>query len=195
MKINIKFFLSLFILCWYSLSCIAQDFKIANNNSSSQISSKDFVDIKIGRFDPANKNCCPTQNIYGKIISASKDSIEVEMKNLIINKDYSKSSTIEFDFDNHNNIQKLSKADILMITNYKQEKGKKFKNFLSGTGAMFFVGGALTTINALAFNKGDNRGKFLLIGGIQVGAGIILGISSGHKNYYFQGNGNPWKFE
>ena len=131
----------------------------------------------------------------GYVNSISNDSVLLNVTNLSINSIIDDSSKeMVYNWENENKLKSISQSDILYLTRYKSKKAKKIRNALSITGGILLFGGAITTLNTLLVGKKGNRKDLLIIGGIEAGAGIILGLSSVKKDYYFKNTDDPWRF-
>lgn len=175
---------------------LCQGLKLYNNSTSIEIDNSDLLELNIGNAEDIDKECCSFQGMIGRISRVSEDSIEIDMESYYLRKDFTKDRrNIGLDLRNQNNLISVSKNDILSIKNLKSEKKIKIRKALSIYGGILMVGGAVTALNALVFKKNGNQKQLLIAGGVQFSAGLILGLSSPAKKYYFKNTDNPWKFK
>ncbi|MCC6410199.1 MAG: hypothetical protein IT270_00990 [Saprospiraceae bacterium] len=83
--------------------------------------------------------------------------------------------------------------DMVGLQHYKSEKAQKTKKTFGVVGGLLMFTGAITALNGFFVKDASNREGMLIAGGIQIGAGLTLALSSSSKKYYFRDKEEVWK--
>ncbi len=189
--------ITLFITCLLlSNGIFSQVLEIGNSKASKQIKSTDHIILELipeGKYDDIPN--CSFLEMTGRFIDSTKDSLLFNTSYFQHYKCYEcEDCSINTSYINSGNKKMIAKSDVLNMTRYKSLKSKKAKNTMVIIGGVIMMGGALTAINALIIG-GDNKDKYIIAGGAQLTAGLIIGLSFNQPSYEFMKKDDPWQFK
>ena len=190
MKILYVLFLS-----FLASNICAQQFEISNSSKSKKIKKGYFIEMISGELGEVVPNCCEYTQMFGYLDSVRGDSIYMKVNTMNINKSKDGLSLSEaYQFEKLDIIQAIPKDDILYMKIYKSKKSQKRSNAFALVGGLLIISGSVTALNTFLVKDKSNKRNLFIAGGIQIGAGFILGISTNPSKYHFKKVNDPYKF-
>ncbi len=181
------------ILILLTIVSSSQNIEIFNYKSEMKIIPTDFLEVGV-RIDKTEK-CCNYIRFEGYFSSTSKDSITFNFTNSIINQ---RLNSVEYknisDYLNNDSRKVVAKNDILYIKDYISKKNKKRMGTMTAIGGILMFGGVLTALNALVLAD-NNKNDLLLASGVQIGTGLVIGLSFSKSQKKFKETNDPWRFK
>ncbi len=131
--------------------------------------------------------------LFGSVTRISGDSITVGLTNYHSHNNWEKSvywndihefkTPSEFSF---------SVKDLEVMHFYKSQKAEKRRRRVGNFGAFLMVSGVGTLISMAVVPDKTSRGNLLISGVVQIGGGLILGVSSVPRQYKFNVENGWW---
>ena len=195
MKLWASKIIYLFLFSLLMTYCFGQDIRLENSTDSRKVNETDIVEIVVKNIYPSEeKKCCEISIITGSIKSIIGDSVLLHISNLRIkNNNDEISKEMQFHWEADNKLQWISQKDILHLIHYKSSKGIKIRKAKAISGVLLVCGGAISMINTLITGNKEIRNKSLTLGGIEMGAGFIIGMLSTKTKYRFRDTDDPWE--
>lgn len=189
-------FYNLSLLLLATLVSNAQSFNLYNSSSSKSLSPTNYVQLVVAAGENADgSECCDYLELLGYIKKVEGDSISFLAEELSLGiqsdcgGDYLKLAYID-----SGPVKAIAKNDIYYLKDFKSKRGQRRKETVSTIGALAVIGGLLTGLNSI-FLADNGRKDLLIASGIQIGAGLILGISTHTTRRNFKNNPDPWRIQ
>ena len=180
------------VLLFFSYTIHSQSLTISNDLITKRIDATSYLELKFGKLDGSGKNCCDYYRVSGSLSKVTTDSISLNIRTFHRYQFYNNiaSENILISDDIFKNGM-FAKDDLLQLTRYRSEKGKKSKRTFGTIGGLLIIAGVGTLSSVFIANGSKSKFRLLSAGGIQVGIGLVLGFSSVPKKYNFKGTEQP----
>jgi hypothetical protein len=188
----IKSFIKIIPFLFITINAFSQTAKLSNGNKTKIISTNNVLKIYSQKGDNKVNNCPECYQIEGKFIKLTNDSLYLLANNLSTNINIGNWNQLEYSSTDYKNPITISLGDITYLKKYKNSTKSNLN--LLGIGTILLFTGGITVLNNLWVHK-ESRPNIWKAGGIQIGLGTVLLLSSTKKKYHFKDNNKPWKLE